>query len=186
MNLLTLNTDNKVVISPEALLIKEFNTIWKSDMSAKKERAQRELAYIYFSCDYNSLYRSYPPEKRERQIKFDLDMRVVSSNVIAAVKKYRELQSTPTLRFLESAIKAVEASAKYYNKVNYTKLDDNGNPKYKLGEVMKTLKDAASVAETLEKLHLKVQTEAQDAVRIRGGGTAGSFEDPPAKLTVSA
>ena len=51
---------NKVIASPEALLIKEFKDIWDSDKFLSKDRAVSELAYVYFTTDYKSIYQSYP------------------------------------------------------------------------------------------------------------------------------
>lgn len=185
MNLLTLDSSNKLVITPEALAIKEFSDIWKLDYNAKKEKAIRELSYIYFSCDYNSVYKSYAPAKREKQIKLDLDLRIVSSNVIAGVKKYNSLQSTPSLRILNSGLRTTEEVIKYLSKVNLTKRDDKGKPLYDVEDVMKYLAKIAVVVETLEKLKEKVKLEEQDDTRIRGGGTTGAFEDPEKTIKVA-
>lgn len=179
MNLLALDQNNNIIITPEALMIMEFSAIWENDKSVKKEGARRDLAYIYFSCDYNSVYQSYPPEQRGKQLKRDLKINKLSGRTIEGVKKYKELQKTPTLRFLEGSIAALEATTKYFNRVDYSKKDDKGALLYKITDVTRCLKDAGGVIESLEKIKEKVKKELQSEARIRGGGSVGSFEDPP-------
>ena len=46
----------KVVISPEALMLKPFREIYNRDKSKSKDLAFLELSYIYFYCDPRSDY----------------------------------------------------------------------------------------------------------------------------------
>jgi hypothetical protein len=174
MNLLSLDSNKELTINPAALSIPEFAAIWKHDTSPKKELAIKYLSYIYFLCDYSSVYQSYLIEEREDTLRKDFDIRQISVVLRAGVEKYRILQSTPALRFLESAIEALEATTDYFSNVNYD--PDNGKPLYKLKEVTSGLKDASGIMDSLESLHEKVKKELQSDTRIRGGGSAGAFE----------
>ena len=60
--------DGQVVLNPESLAIPIFNTIWKRDKTKSKERANREIAYIFFMCDFNSPYMAYPNIKRREVV----------------------------------------------------------------------------------------------------------------------
>jgi len=46
----------EVVVSPEALKLSPFKKIWERDKSKGKDKAQMELAYIYFFADPRSDY----------------------------------------------------------------------------------------------------------------------------------
>ena len=186
MELLVLDTNNKVSIAPAALMIPEFAIIWKNDFSPAKEFALRDLAYIYFICDYNSVYRSYDPDKREKQLKRDLGIRKLSAQTRKGVEKYKELQDTPSIRFLESGYKVMEETMKYFNNVNYAKTDNNGAIMYKVGEVLKCLKDVSGTMDTIDGLLQKAKTESQAKDRIRGGGDTGAFEDLPQQILKKA
>ena len=48
--------ERNVIVSPEALLIPEFEEIYKRDKSKDKAKAIKELSYIYFISDYKSPY----------------------------------------------------------------------------------------------------------------------------------
>jgi len=63
-NLITLE-QNVLQIAPEALVVQEFHKIWKRDKTKTKDRALRELAYIYHTTDFQSIYRNYHPNQRE-------------------------------------------------------------------------------------------------------------------------
>jgi len=177
MNLLSLDHGNNLVITPEALVIPEFADLWKGDKTPEKRVAKNNLSYIYFLCNYKSVYQSYSTEKRGSVLKRDLGIKVISVNLKVAIKKYEELQSTPILRLLQSAIGATEETSKYFSNVNYAERDMHGKPVYKPKEVTSCLKDIVGVVDSLEKLEERVKKERQSEARIRGGGTSGAFEN---------
>ena len=179
MNLLILK-NNKIEINPETLLIKEFKAIWDSDPGKKKEFALRELAYIYFLCDYNSVYQSYSKDERSKKIRSDLSKgdRAIKLTKFcdAGIKKYEELQDTPSMQFLESAKDALASMTEYFKGVDFTKMDKNGKFVYNVVEVTRCLKDAGGVMESIEKLKEKVKTEIYEKVAVRGKSDIGFFE----------
>lgn len=176
MNLLRLNEENKIVISPEALLIPEFFTLWKKDTSIKKETVLKELAFVYFLMDYDSSYQAYSPEEREEQLKKDFDIKKISKDVLAASEKYKKLQETPSMRFLDSAIKALESMKSYFNSVDFSEKDGRGICVYKPSEISRCLKDSGGIMESLEKIKEKVKNEVYSKVEIIGGSEVNSFE----------
>lgn len=57
MELFELNkTTYDVDINPNALLLKPFKVIYNRDRSKSKEKALKELAYVYFFTDIKSDY----------------------------------------------------------------------------------------------------------------------------------
>ena len=45
----------QVVLNAESLAIPIFNKIWKRDRTKAKDQANKDVAYIFFMCDFNSL-----------------------------------------------------------------------------------------------------------------------------------
>lgn len=163
---------NKVIASPEALLIKEFKDIWDSDKSTSKDRAVSELAYVYFSTDYKSIYQSYPEgEIRDNKIKEDIirDTKWKSSELInKAIKKYEELQETPTLRMLKGARKAANVITSYYENLEEDKIDGRT-----VTSITTSLSKIGEVVDSLDKLEQQIRRET------KGGKSKGDREINP-------
>jgi|SRR3972149_10383042 len=153
MNLFFIS-DNKILPTPETLLIKEFENIWNRDKTKTKDIALKELAYIYFISDYKSIYNNYLSLIKETKIKEDIiqnkdwkpDLLIES-----AIKKYEELQITPTLRLLNGARKALEEMTRYYEhlKINDRNILASATSLDKLGKI----------AESFDKLEEKIKKE---------------------------
>jgi len=166
--------------APETLVIKEFKAVWDRDKSKDKEVAITELAYIYYSSDYKSIYEAFPPDYREEQIIQDIMPKKdwkPDSLVKTACAKYRELQNSLSLRFLDAQKNAMESLIDYFNSVDWEDETSKGQPKYKVTDVTRSAKEAGGIISSLEKLEEKVKKEqAAEESRSRGGGQAGFFE----------
>src|SRR3990167_8155919 len=156
--------NNKVKISPEALLIQAFKNVWDKDTSKTKDKALAELGYVYFIADYKSDYLAYPENTRTKQIAIDT---MKDSNykpdetVKAAIKKYEELQNTPTLRLLKSARHALEEVSSYFDVVKPT--DRN------VTAISASIEKIGKIAESLDKLEDKIRREVQSEGRSKAG-----------------
>lgn len=172
-------TNNSPAITPEALMIPEFNKIYKRDKSKDKNKALKELAYIYYSMDYKSNYLSYSKDLREERLNEDFmeDKKYKPDQMILeAMKKYEQLQQTPTMNYLKAARNAMEETEKYFNGIDYSERDVRGNAIYKVTEVTKALKDSYGVKDTLDKLMEAVKKEQSNSNQARGGGSGGLYE----------
>jgi len=176
MNVLALDSSNKLVISPEALAIPEFSAIWENDTTKKKEKALKELSYVYFLADYSSVYQAYAKEDRIGQLKSDFNIRKISEDVEKAIKKYTELQNTPIMGFLQSARDAMESMKDYFSKVNFGERDLGGRSVFKPKEVSSCLKDCGGIIDSLEKLEEKAKSELYEKATSKGGSEIGAFE----------
>ena len=163
---------NKVLVSPESLLIKEFKDIWDSDKSKEKEKAISELAYIYFKSDYKSIYQAYPEgEIRDNKIKEDIirDKNWKQSELITiAIKKYEELQETPTLRMLKGARRAANVITSYYENLKDDKIDSRT-----VTSITTSLSKIGEVVDSLDKLEQQIRKET------KGGKSKGDREINP-------
>lgn len=172
---------NTVQVNPAILTISQFKTLWERDKSKDKKQALLELSFVYFLGDYKSVYLSVPPEERQQTIIEDLEFPknwTPDDVVKSCVQKYDELQVTPSMRFLESQLLALEQSIEYFRSVDYKERDSKGKPVYSISEVTKSMKDSAGVLDSLEKIQARVKKELEAKGKIRGDNQElGDFEE---------
>ena len=169
MNLFYIS-ENKVIPNPEVLLIKEFKDIWDRDKTKLKDIALKELAYIYFISDYKSVYNDYSLSVKEIKIEEDIiqDKTWKPDELIKlAIKKYEELQITPTLRLLNGARKALEEMTRYYE---YLKINDRN-----ILAASTSLDKLGKIAESFDKLEDKIKKE-QSIGRSKADRKINPFE----------
>ena len=96
--------NSRVIISPEALLIPEFERLWRRDTSKNKEKALKELSYVYFTCDYKSPYLTSMVRDKVRLVVAKDFMKDTKSRpdpgMEEAIEKYKDLQVTASMRLL--------------------------------------------------------------------------------------
>jgi hypothetical protein len=159
------------------LMIPEFKKIWDRDNSKNKDKATKELAYVYFIGDYKSEYNIYGIEKRTTVAREIMeDPTYVSDDIVeAAITKYVKLQETSSMRYLRSIRDTVDSIIKFNDALKFDSAKDAKT--YNPSLATKALKDVGSIVEDLEKWEKKVYGE-EDQMNIRGGGKVGLFEDP--------
>lgn len=120
--------NNQVVIRPELLLIPEFNIIWERDKSKTKDLAYKELSYIYFISDFKSVYKThYNNEDLINKVKIDFikdDKWKPDKHIIEAIKKYKELQETKSMKALYTAESALDKVQAYINNIEIAEQED--------------------------------------------------------------
>lgn len=167
-------------ITVEGLLIPEFKALYDRDKTKDKSKAFKEMCYLYFTCDYKSLYLAYDIDMREEMIRkdyLDNDQKWKPDKLVQeAIKKYRELQNTPTMRFLQDNISAMESMGKYFREIDWEKTDDNGKAIYDITKVSNAVKQAGGIIDNIEKLREKVAKEQSVGGRARGGSSGGLLE----------
>lgn len=171
-----INSEPSITI--EALLIPEFKILYDRDKSKDKSKVTMEIAYIYYSTDYQSNYLAYTKDIREENLNLLMGDKKYKpdQSVLAAMKKYDELQQTPTMNFLKAARHAQQATEDYFMHIDYSERDAKGNAVYKGTDVTKMLKDCAGIKDALDKLMEAVKKEQSNGGTQRGGGTGGQFE----------
>ncbi len=170
---------NQPTITVEGLLIPEFKAIWNREKTKDKARALNEMCYIYFSTDAKSFYLAYDNETREEMIKKDYfgDTKWKPDQlVLDAIKKYKELQNTPTMRFLQANKNAMESMSNYFNNIDWDEADMNGKPKYDITKVSNAVKQAGGIIDNIDKLTEKVAKEQSIGGKARGQSSGGLLE----------
>ena len=184
MNLFHLSK-NKVELNPAALSVKEFKALWSRDTTKSKEEALKEFSYMYFKIDWNSVYQNMPEEDRHETLKEDLDLGETwepDHLLVQAIKKYEELQETPTMRYAKSVRKAFWDMVTYFEHINYSERDVKGQPVYKIQDVTKAMGDSGKLIETVKKLEAIVKKEQLESSRVRSGDELNPFEDPDTEI----
>ena len=173
--------NGKVVLKASALAIPEFKSIWDKDKSKLKEEAYGKLSYIVFLCDMSldNPYRNYADQDRELVLKKDFfgdETHLLTEDINLAIKKYRELQETVSVRMLRAAKKAADKLSEYFETIDFKKLDSMGKPVYSARDVASNLKEIGGIVKSLSTLEDQVRKEQATAGKIRGGGDIGEFE----------
>jgi len=171
MGLFDYGTDLKVKLHPDSVIIPPFIDIWNRDKTKTKHRATKELSYVYFLCDFRSPYTIYSEEKRVDKIKEEFIKDTnwePDSLVLEGIDKYNKFQQTYTMKFLESARGLAEKLQKYFDEVDFSKVDEKGNLVYKATDAVKNLKEVGNVIESLNKVESKVKKEIEDDAKIKG------------------
>lgn len=172
--------NNIPIVTIECLLVPEFKKIWKADKSKDKTNAFNLFCYIYFSIDYKSLYLSFDKETREERLLEDYigDKNwKPTQDVLAAMKKYQEFQNTPTMRFLQDNLDAMESMGKYFRSIDWEETTEKGIVKYDITKVATAVKNAGGIIDNIEKLRDKVKKELSlEGSKARGAGTGGLLE----------
>lgn len=177
-NLLELRLDGVLTISPEALMIQEFKKIWSRDKSKTKDRAKRELAYVYHTVDYQSIYRNYHVDMREGKIVLDVmgdedwkpDEKVQQAQI-----KYKELQTTLSMQILMDVEEGLSKLRTYFKNANFDEDEDGRAAKIFIANV----KEMGNLVKGVKALKEEVEKELTDAMQLRGGSTINRRELPP-------
>ena len=159
-------------------MIKEFKKLWTRDRTQKKDRALKELAYVYHTTDYQSIYRNYHIDTREAKIILDIfDDRQwrPDSEVNAAINKYRELQTTISMELLNDVEVGLTKLRDYFKNVDFDE-DENG---VAAKNFIANIKAMGDVVKGIKSLRDEVEKELTDNMQLRGRTEIASRELPP-------
>ena len=171
--------NGNIVLNPDSLALPGFREIWKKDKTKGKEKATREISYIYFMCDYNSPYAVYPIDKRKEAIIKDYIKEedwMETKEIKEAIKRYVDFQETHTMRLMRAAKGASDKLAGYFEAINFMDKDSNGKPIHTAKDVAVNLEKVGNIVDSLDKLETKIKKEVKTESRIRGGGEIGMYE----------
>jgi hypothetical protein len=153
-----------------ALLVPEFKELWE-----KNKNPIEFFKYVYLFADYNSPYRAYDEPQKIAALEKDLGIQL-SKPLQTAIEKYKELNYSFNMRYLQDAIHAANQTRAYFRNVDYSLLDAKGNPVYKVKEVTDALKNTLQVITTLEGLKEKVESENVAQNKVRAGAKINKWE----------
>lgn len=181
MELFTYKQD-KVEVSPIVLTIPLFKKLHDRDKSKGKINVHKELSYIYFMCDYKSDFNDILDEtKRNKEIGrvlFNDENYQPDELIKECMLFYKQRQETLSSHLLEGAKTAIGKIDSFFRDLDLTKLDEKGKPIYNVSQITTTINKLGETVKGLKELEDVVKKEREEAVRARGGGTLGMFEDP--------
>ena len=160
-------------------MIKEFKKIWNRDRSTKKDKALKELAYIYHTIDYQSVYRNFHIDTREGKIILDIfdDRAWTPDNEIGeALNKYRDLQTTLSIQLLNDVELGLTKLRDYFRDIDFENDDTNG---VAAKNFIMNVKAMGELVKSLKILRDEVEKELTDSMQLRGRDIIASRELPP-------
>jgi hypothetical protein len=165
--------DGIIQVDPDILTVPEFHAVWKKDKTKNKDKAFKELAYIYHMCDYNSPYSNFPVIKREISVREDVigdKLYKPSKEVKAAVEKYQELTITPKQRLYTSCKRKLDELAGF---MDTTPVDDDT-----MKPILEMFNKLTATIANFDKLEEAVSKEQKENnTKRRGERTTALFED---------
>jgi hypothetical protein len=179
MNLFNINPQGKIELNPETIAIPPFRDIWNRDKSKTKEKATKEISYVAYLCDYKSPYVVYAEVDRDLVLRKDFikdDKWTPDELIQNAVLKYRELQYTPILRMLNSALGVAGKISSYFDNVDFEAKDTRGNHVYDINDVLAAIDKVEKAVKKLKSLEQQVKSEQLENTTVRGNSEIGTYE----------
>lgn len=163
----------KVVIHNDALGLPGFREFWES--SKNKNHATDVLSYIVLNNKFDSPYvESMDSRSRDLKLKkmlFGDHKYQLTEDEKFVEQEFIDLQYTRKLRLLNSMMDKIDSISKYYE----TSLTDELDPKM-ISELLKGMKEAGGVMQTLKVLEEAVKDGIASELKIIGGGKINKYE----------
>lgn len=163
---------------PEILLVKEFKALIDRDKTKHKDRAFRELTYIYLAICWKSPYSQYSEQERHEAALDDSGITEIEFNdpiFREACRKFRNLQdSNKSIKLLNAARLAADQFVEYFETIiDLNERDQNGKPVFSAEKVMKEMAQLSKVHEQLKILESQVKQEMEISSGTRAGVQKG-------------
>ena len=201
MKVLKVTENLDLEIEAELLEVEAFKTLIKrvkvgrGDTDGRKKLiATKEIAYVYHMANPKSRYYNYPEADRKAKLKVDLFGLVDTTwepddEVANAIRKYRELIKTPSLRSVDSMLDSLRQCEEIIIEITKQLKQDLADGKHKSGinnkrgqivsgtelmlndltALLKVSKEIPAHIEMLEKLQRKLEDESKaSTVKIKG------------------
>jgi len=171
-HLIQLDSNGKLVISPETLALVPFKNIYNKDKTRNKETAFNDILGVYLMEGFLSPYHNYPDTIKEESIlkdnKLDKDF-YKRDDIKEACEFYKEQQknSLPTLRALNACDKGIERLCKELE-----------NPKSKIKDVIESISKIRNVIKDYNAIREEVLEETTGNSKRRGGSKTNMYENP--------
>lgn len=180
MNLLQIQ-DGELVISPEALMIKQFKRIWDSDRTKSKEKALKELAFVYFFADPRSNFQTIQDKKdREHEVRNSLDIPdkwKVDSRILETISTYEQMTNVGGIKLIRATRIAVDKISTMMEELDPDERGEKGTPIRSLSSIIEAAQKIPALARELVKAEQLLAREITDSTRARKGQVGSVAED---------
>jgi hypothetical protein len=171
--------DGRPIVRPDLLVLSPFREIYAKDKSKTKEKAVKDLSFVYFYSYYKSPYSVYAdPERRKKEVckaVYRDEQYPVSKEVLDACNEFEKLHETVSMKLLKAAKSGALKLSDYFEEtVANPALGDD-----QITNLSRNLEKIGKIIESLDKLEDKVKREqaTNTKIRGRGAGSAGLLED---------
>lgn len=180
--------DYQPIPTEEYFMIEEFKELFTIKYNAGfpgdadgrlRKRGSAESRFVYFYCDYKSEFAKFSDTDRIKESLLAAGLEPdyeISGKLDKAVAKYNSIKTSRNLRLLNSANTAVDKLEKYFQGIDFTKLDTSGNPIYSPKDVISNIANLGKVLEGLGKLEEAVRKEEGQEASTRGEAEKGRLE----------
>ena len=176
--------DWNIQVAEEAWTIVQFNAILKRDKSKSKEKAFKEMAFIYHYADARSDYMYITDlEDRRDEVMKDVGLPLawsIDPVMGAAIDVYKERSSTVSEILYLSALKSARDIADYLNgtKSLLKERDDKGKPVNTIASITGALKGIPDIMSNLSESYKALIKEKEDLEgKKKGAKKFGMFEN---------
>ena len=172
----------QLVVSEEVWGLLPFNKILKRDKSKEKEKAMKEMLFLYFYCDIRSDYLAMKEADRIDEIKHDIglpDNWVIDSVIEEAIALYVN-HDTVLEKLYRQTLKAVAAIGDYLENAEtlLSERDVRGNPVNDISKITTAIQRVPKLMTDLKSAYKEVVKEKEDIEnKKKGSKSFNLFED---------
>lgn len=164
--------DNNIYPSAEVLSIREFRELWDRDKSSGKDKARKELAFIYHAYWVGALAAGVRDTERE-QYAWNLVYKTPFKKpddkvVVEAINRILNIQTNcfPSYKLFQSANKAFDNLTDFLDNVDLEERDAKGKPVYMPKAIMDALMAVPRTADALKQLEDKLEAEGVNKTTV--------------------
>jgi hypothetical protein len=188
MRLFTIGSDFQAELNIDWLsLVPEFSALLRRDKGSKgdyrgekKLKARREFTFIYFDLDFTSPLKEYEEfERRQQALHYaGLTESDLDEAVMAAHKEYNNLlmNSSRSLKTLRAVKKSLDQLDKYFEEIDFSKVDKMGKLLHTTDSYLKNLKTLKGAYDSVDEFEDRVKQELTGDGGIRGNASLGGKE----------
>lgn len=169
-------------VSEEAWGLSSFEAILKRDKDKEKQRAMKEMLFIYFFCDIKSDFISRPEKEREAVIRKELNLPedwVVDEVIKAGIATYKANNQTVIQRLYQQSLKAAQDIGNYLENTDVLLAERDANDKVvtDIAKITSSLDKIPNLMSKLKAAYKEVVQEQEDlAGKKKGSQTMNLFE----------
>lgn len=179
-NFFELDPDQNIIVNPTIYSISTFKKILNRDKTKNKKKANLDLAYIFWMCDYRSYISDITDqnEKHKEVISLIDDSNSYKPDklVLEAMEIYKK-DIPLSLSFLNDVKITINELRRYFREVKLDDVDRNGKLIHDSKKVMDNITKTGELLSTLDKHEQKVKKDLDMNNSIQGGKVKGFYED---------
>lgn len=188
-HLFTINPDTQEVdLNKEWIhLVPEFSLLLRRDKGSqgdyrgdKKLKARREITYIYFMESFTSPLFEWDEDKKQAEALrcASLTLPDLDKDILAAQNFYHDFirKCSRSLRTLDALNKGREALDKWFEEIDFDKVDSLKRAKYTAKEYIENVKSLPKMNQAIKEYERQVDEELKENAGIRGTKTLGLTE----------